>query len=242
MKTPDHWTACVTGASRGIGLAIAERLAPACSTMFIASKSKAKIQAARARLQAASRCRYHTYAGDLNKGRQVGEGLKKLVAKQAGKLDLLVLDAGFYMEGGFGGLSDRDFERYMRVNFMSAHYITTSLLPLLRKSGRARIVIIGSTAAYETSPELPTYSVTKWALRGYALNLRRVLMPEGIGVTYIAPGGTLTDMWADDEVPAGRILEPDDIAKLVAALLTLSPQACVEELVLRPVLGDYHWE
>ena len=59
-----------------------------------------------------------------------------------------------------------------------------------------------------------------------------------MGVTLVAPGGTLTDAWAGEEIPEGRLLEPADIGKLVAATLTLSSQAVVEEIIVRPMLGD----
>ncbi len=65
-------------------------------------------------------------------------------------------------------------------------------------------------------------------------------MTHNIGVTFISPGGTLTDMWAGVELPKDRLLEADDIGKLVAAIMTLSKQAVVEELIVRPMLGDIH--
>lgn len=64
-------------------------------------------------------------------------------------------------------------------------------------------------------------------------------MKDNIGVTFVSPGGTLTDMWSDVEVPPNRLLEPNDIAKVVDSLFELSPQAVVEEIIIRPMLGEY---
>lgn len=231
---------CITGASRGIGYQIARHLAPHCGKMLLAAKTERNISKAARRLTKESECQFHAFWGDLADGRKTADALKQRLASFTEKLDILVLDAGYYVEGSLAEIGDEDFERNMRVNCMSSHYIVSALLPLLRKSNRARIVIIGSTAAYEPYPLVPTYGIAKWALRGLAVNLRKELMSENIGVTFISPGGTLTDMWADVELPKARLLEPSDIAKLIAATLTLSPQAVVEEIIVRPMLGDMH--
>jgi short-subunit dehydrogenase len=230
----------ITGASRGIGYEISRHVAPMCSHLIITSKTKANIDAAVKKLSGETKCSIHPFWGDIAKGRSFANKAREYVASIADRIDLLVLNAGYYVDGALAEIGDADFERNMQVNCFSAHYLVSSLLPLLRKSDRARIVIIGSTAAYESYPLVPTYGIAKWGLRGYAINLRKELMSEDIGVTFIAPGGTLTDMWKGVELPKNRLLEPADIGKLVATMMTLSAQAVVEELIVRPMLGDIH--
>ena len=232
--------AFITGGSRGIGYAIARHVAPQCSRLLIASKTKANAISAVKRLSEELGCEAHPIWGDLAKGRSFATAAKRLVGKTAKQLDLLVLNAGYYVEGSLAKISDADFERNMLVNCQSAHYLVSALLPFLAKSNRGRIVIIGSTAAYEPYPLVPTYGIAKWGLRGYAINLRKELMRKKIGVSFISPGATLTDMWAGVDLPKNRLLEADDIGKLVAATMTLSPQAVVEELIVRSMLGDIH--
>jgi short-subunit dehydrogenase len=239
-KKPSSMIACITGASRGIGYEIARHIGPLCSDLFLASKTKVKMAKASQQLTAELNCRIHSMWGDLSGGRSMGKSFQSAIEKKVDKLDLLVLNAGYYVDGKLASIADSDFEQNMKVNCLSAHYLVSSLLPLLRKSKCARIVIIGSTAAYEPYPLVPTYGVAKWALRGYAINLRKDLMADNIGVTFVSPGGTLTDMWKGVELPAGRLLEPADIAKMITAMMTLSPQAVVEELIVRPMLGDIH--
>ncbi|MGE5613750.1 MAG: short-chain dehydrogenase, partial [Bacillota bacterium] len=83
------------------------------------------------------------------------------------------------------------------------------------------------------------YGISKWALRSYAYFLRNELKHLGVGVTLLNPGGTFTQRRVPNEkIPSGRLLEASDIGKLVAAILTLSPQAVVEEINVRPLLGD----
>ncbi len=239
-KHEKTFAAFITGASRGVGYSIARCVAPMCSHLLVASRRKAYITDAARRLSEETGCRVHATWGDLAKGRLFAEKAKQLVTTTTNQVDLLVLNAGYYEEGSLAEIADADFERNMLVNFHSAHYVVSALLPFLEKSPVAKIVIIGSTAAYEAAPVLPTYGIAKWGLRGYAINLRKELMSQNIGVTFIAPGPILTDMWEGEHVPADRLLAADDIGKLVAAIMTLSPQAVVEELVVRPMLGDLH--
>ena len=232
--------AFITGASRGIGYAIARSIAPICSSLLIAAKTKENVTSAAERLQKETGCIVHSMWGDLAEGRSFADAAKQLVTNTTARVDLLVLNAGYYVEGALADIADTDFERNMLVNCHSSHYVVSALLPFLKKSQVGRIVLVGSTAAYEAYPLVPTYGIAKWGLRGYAINLRKELMAQNIGVTFISPGGTLTDMWAGVDLPKGRLLEPDDIGKLVAAIMTLSPQAVVEELIVRPMLGDIH--
>lgn len=232
--------AFITGASRGIGYAIARSVAPLCSHLLIASRTKSNITSAAERLRKETGCEVHHMWGDLANSRSFADAARQLVATTTKRVDLLVLDAGYYVEGSLAEIGDADFERNMQVNCHSAHYVVSALLPFLKKSSAGKIVLVGSTAAYEAYPLVPTYGIAKWALRGYAINLREELMAHHIGVTFISPGGTLTDMWAGVDLPKNRLLEADDIGRLVAAIMTLSPQAVVEELIVRPMLGDIH--
>jgi NADP-dependent 3-hydroxy acid dehydrogenase YdfG len=151
-----------------------------------------------------------------------------------------VLNAGYYIEGKLGEVADEDFRENLEVNFLSYYFLVKELLPLVRRSATRRIVIMGSTGAYEAYPGAPTCGVTKWALRGLAINLREELMEEHIGVTLLSPGATATRMWEREDVPANRLLNPNDIAEVVATIMRLSPQAVLDEVVMRPMHGEPH--
>jgi short-subunit dehydrogenase len=217
--------AFITGASRGIGYAIARYVAPMCSRLLIAARTEETATAAAERLEKETGCQVYPMWGDLADCRSFADSAKELAGRtKTERVDFLVLDAGYYVEGSLADIADADFERNMLVNCHSAHYLVAALLPLLKKSAAAKIFIIGSTAAYEAYPLVPTYGIAKWGLRGYAVNLRKEPLKENVGVTFISPGGTLTDMWAGVDLPKNRLLEPDDIGKLVAAIMTLSKQ------------------
>jgi len=233
-------TALITGASRGIGFAVAKRVLPDASCLLITSRNKVRINKAKRLLEKGASASIVAGSFDHSNAQSAAKSLAAWATRNVTALDLLVLNAGFYVEGSLQEIGATDFEENLRVNFTVNHYIVQHLLPLIKRSSLRRIVITGSTAAYEAYPAVPTYGVAKWALRGYAANLRRELMHHNIGVTFVAPGGTLTDMWAGEVIPPERLLEPDDIAKLVHAIITLSSQAVVEEIIFRPMLGDMH--
>jgi NADP-dependent 3-hydroxy acid dehydrogenase YdfG len=83
-----------------------------------------------------------------------------------------------------------------------------------------------------------SYSISKFALHGFSKNLREEMKPHGIKVSSVFPGATLTDSWGDYDNSNNRIMEANDIAKMIFAAAQLSPQACVEDIIIRPQLGD----
>lgn len=145
---------------------------------------------------------------------------------------------GYLFEGKLYSISNEEFENSIQTSFLFNYYFIKGISELMQTSKFGRIIIIGSTAAYEAY-SVPSYSVAKWALRGLAINLRQELSENNIGVTFISPGPVLTDMWEGGDVPDGRILVPDDIAKVVCNTLELSPQAVIEELIIQPMKGYY---
>ena len=105
-----------------------------------------------------------------------------------------------------------------------------------RKSGH--IFNISSIAGLQAYPNGGSYSISKFALSGFSKNLREELKPYAIKVTGIYPGAVYTDAWSASGVEPGRIMKPSDIADMIVQIAKLSPQAVVEELVIRPLAGD----
>ena len=97
---------------------------------------------------------------------------------------------------------------------------------------------MSSIAGLKAYPGGGSYSISKFALRGFSVNLREELKPYNIKVTTVFPGATYTDSWAASGIDKKRFMEAEDVAKMVYAASQLSPQACVEDIILRPQPGD----
>ena len=228
----------ITGASRGIGNAIAKTISHRTGKMIVTSHYPETIAKGVEEIRKIYKGIILQYNIDQSKGEDSAIELSAWLSAQVDHLDALILCAGDYYEGKLTSISSNDFKDTMNTNFTFNFYVVRKLLPLLKRGKCPRIVIIGSTAAY-SAYSVPSYGIAKFALRGFAVNLRQELMNENIGVTFVSPGPTLTDMWADVDVPPNRILEPSDIAKIVDNLFELSGQAVVEEVIVRPMLGEY---
>ena len=227
----------ITGASRGIGNAIAKKIGCRTEKLFLISKNAITISKAVEQLKMLIDKDIYGFSVDQSDGDVAAEEVEKWINEKTDCIDVIILCAGDFVEGKLQEVGKEEFAKNMNTNFGFNFYIVNRMLPLLKKSKYPRIVIIGSTAAY-SAYSVPTYSITKWALRGYAVNLRKELMEEGIGVTFISPGATLTDMWSDVQISPKRLLEPNDVAKIVDSLFDLSEQAVVEEVIVRPMFGD----
>lgn len=229
----------ITGITRGMGFAIANKLASQCELLLGTSKTEPDDNYFQKTLK--ELCpNFHYKAQNLNCGRTAAINLASWAESITDSIDCLILNAGFYTEGELLEFSEEAMRENLEVNFVVNHFLMQSFTKLIENSSRKRIIIIGSTAAYEPYPLVPSYGIAKWALRGLAVNMRKELAHKRIGVTFLSPGATWTDMWAGEDLPRNRLLEPTDIAELIASILQLSEQAVVEEIIIRSMEGDFH--
>ena len=228
----------ITGASRGIGRAIAEKFASEGHQLFLSSRNKQLLEKAAddiKRKWPSAKVKFQ--AADISlkeEALQLGDWL----LQQNIKIDVLVNNAGSFIPGGVHDEPDGALEKMMAVNLFSAYHLTRKILPAIvnQKSGHIfNICSIASLNAYEKGG---AYSISKFALLGFSKNLREEMKPYNIKVTAILPGAAYTDSWAASGVKPERIMEASDIAELVYTATHLSPQACVEDVIVRPQLGD----
>jgi short-subunit dehydrogenase len=131
-----------------------------------------------------------------------------------------------------------NLEEMIQTNLYSAYHLTRTLLPhmMARKSGH--IFNICSVASLKAYPNGGAYGISKFALLGFSRNLREEMKPLGIKVTAVLPGAAYSASWEGSGVDPERIMTAEDVARMVYAAAILSPQATVEDIVLRPQLGD----
>jgi short-subunit dehydrogenase len=227
----------VTGASKGIGKSIAEIFAANGHNLFLCSRRELTL--------------YKTVEELVTKFPAVTIKAKPFdLSKKEEAIafsnwclsfavpDILINNAGSFEPGSVHNEPDGLLENQMAVNVYSAYHVSRTVLPKLieKRSGHIfNICSIASLHAYENGG---AYSISKYAMHGFSKNLREEMKPFNIKVTTIFPGAVLTDSWGNYDNTSHRIMEADDIAKMIYAASQLSPGACVEDIVIRPQLGD----
>lgn len=229
--------AVITGASRGIGKAIAMEFARNGYDLYLSSRNEENLlKAAEAIRREFPSVSVYAHAFDLGKKQQV-LSFARWVLEQATSVDILVNNAGTFVPGNVSDEPDGALEEIMEVNLFSAYHLTRTLLPRFLEQRSGHIFNMGSIAGLKAYPGGGAYSISKFAMHGFSKNLRHELMPHGVKVTTLIPGAVYTDSWKGF-VAEERIMQANDIARLVYTTSQLSPQATVEEIIIRPQLGD----
>lgn len=234
---PSRMNVVVTGASQGIGRAVAEAFARWGADLFLCARHMDREVKWQQDLMEQYNVSVMSHNADLSEEAQV-EAFAGKVLEVFPAVDILVNNAGSFEPGTVHGEPAGQLDMMLRTNLYSAYHLTRALLPpmMARKSGH--IFNICSVAALQAYPAGGSYSISKWALLGFSRNLREEMKPYGIKVTAVHPGATMTRSWASSGVEPDRIMQAEDIAALVIAAASLSPQACVEDILVRPQLGD----
>lgn len=230
----------ITGASKGLGFAIAEAFATDHHThqFFLCARNENDLEEAAQKL--GQKQTYHTIktkSCDITNKEEV-EAFAEWILDQTKAIDILVNNTGSFLPGGILNEADGTLEAMMNTNFYGAYYLTKALLPNLVQNQKGHIFNICSTAALGVYPSGSSYSISKFALMGFSKNLREELREYNVKVTTVYPGSFYSDSWKGSDIDPKRIMETNDIASMIHAAAFLSTQACVEEIVLRPQLGN----
>jgi short-subunit dehydrogenase len=227
----------ITGASKGIGKAIAEIFAANGHTIFITSRGELGLYKTMEELQI-------KFPGAAIKAKPFDLS-KKEEAKAFGTWclshgvpDIIINNAGAFEPGSIHNEREGLLEEQLAINLFSAYHFTRTVLPKMMEAKQGHVFNICSIAALKAYDNGGAYSISKYALHGFSKNLREELKPYNIKVTAVFPGAVLTDSWGNFDNSNHRIMEATDIATMIYAASQLSPGACVEDIVLRPVLGD----
>jgi short-subunit dehydrogenase len=153
-------------------------------------------------------------------------------------VDVLINNAGYFLPGSVHSEPDGTLDEMLRVNLLSAYHVTRALLPAMMQKKAGYVFNICSIASVQAYNNGGSYSISKFAMLGFGKNLREEMKPYNIKVTNIMPGAVYTDSWSGSGVEKERIMEATDVAKIIYTATQLSPQACVEDVVMRPHLGD----
>ena len=152
--------------------------------------------------------------------------------------DILINNAGLFIPGSIYNEEEGTLEKMIAINLYSAYYVTRALLPSMMEKKAGHIFNMCSIASLKAYSNGGSYSISKYALMGFSKNLREELKPYNIKVTAVFPGAVYTASWEGSGVEPSRIMEVNDIAEMIYAASLLSPQACVEDIIIRPQQGD----
>jgi short-subunit dehydrogenase len=230
--------AVVTGATKGIGRAIAETLATEGYDLAICSRTKEDLEELKKDFEL--RFPYisvFSKAVDMSKKEEVVQ-FGHDIASEWQKVDVLVNNAGAFYPGTILEGEDGSLEAMIDINLYSAYYLTKTIVPLMLPQKKGYIFNMCSIASMHAYKNGSNYSIAKFAMLGFSKNLREELKHQGIKVTSILPGATWSESWAGYEAPPERLMKPRDIAEAILAALRMSSGAVIEEIILRPQLGD----
>jgi short-subunit dehydrogenase len=227
----------ITGGSKGMGKAMAEKFASAKNNIFICSRSEKELAKTAGEINKKYPGSVKYFSADLSLKKEVLRFSEWLLNKNI-QIDILINNAGNFVPGSVYNEPEGNLEKMMNINLFSAYYLTRALLSQMMKNKSGHIFNISSIAALKAYNNGGSYSISKFAMMGFSKNLREEMKPYNIKVTTVYPGAVFTSSWEGADILPERIMEVDDIANMIFAASSLSPQACVEDIVIRPLLGD----
>ncbi|MBT9329851.1 SDR family oxidoreductase [Paracidobacterium acidisoli] len=225
--------AVVTGAGRGIGEAIAQRLASMGAAVVLAARSVEDLNRVRGSITAAGG-EAEAAAADLQKESSIA-ALAEMVRQRYGRCDILVNNAGVGKIGRpLHEMAPEDWETVMSTNLRGPYLTIRAFAPLMIAARSGHIVNISSLAGHNPLKNGAAYAASKWGLNGLTYSVAEELREYGIRVSVVAPGSVNTKFGGGAAEHGERKIQPVDIAHVVAMLVTQSPQSFVSEVLVRP--------
>ncbi len=230
--------AIITGASQGIGKAIAEKLAENGCHLALCSRSIEKLAALKMDLsQAYPNINIYVESVDVS-NKAVVIKFTSNALKEFKNIDLLINNAGTFIPGSICNEEDGNMEKMIETNLYSAYHLSKAIVPSMIKQKKGHIFNMCSIASQMAYDNGGSYSISKFALLGFSKCLREEMKPHNVKVTHLMPGATRTPSWDGVDLPDERFIPAKDIAEIVWSTYTLSQSTNIEDIVVRPQLGD----
>lgn len=230
-------TVVVTGATKGIGRAISRKFAQNGHSLAICSRNNQDLKNFSKELTDLGAPKVFYEQCDVALKDDIEMFAENLV-QECGQVDVLVNNAGVFIPGKISEEPDGALETMIETNLYSAYRLTRLLLPNLQESSNAHIFNICSIASFMAYENGGSYSISKFAMLGMTKVLRAELLQSNIKVTAVMPGATYTASWEPSGLDPARFAQSEEVADMVYAANQLSGNAVVEELIIRPQLGD----
>ena len=226
----------VTGGTEGIGKSIIYCFAEQGFNIITCSRNQAKLDLLKSDVEKKFAVRVSVLVVDVSikeEAMKFGEFVNDL-----GIPEVLINNAGIFIPGMIDEEPDGALEAMINTNLYSAYHLTRAVLPQMKAVKKGYIFNMCSIASLTAYANGGSYSISKFALYGMTKVLREELKKDNIKVTAVLPGATLTSSWAGVDLPEERFIKPEDVADLIWATYSLSDRTVVEDLLIRPQLGD----
>ncbi len=225
--------AVVTGAGRGIGAAIARKLAALGATAVLLGRTKSSLdETARAIVEAGGKT--EVIPCDVTVLHQL-EYAAARVDSTFGRLDILVNNAGI---GGFNdplhNLLPEEWDRILNTNLRGVYYAIRTFAPIMIRAFSGHIINISSLSGKNALPNGAAYAASKWGLNGLTYSVAEELRKHNVRASVVCPGSVDTEFSPHAGKDPNKMLQPEDVAHAVAMLVTQAPQSFISEVLLRP--------
>ena len=224
----DNKVAVITGGTKGIGGALVEKFLSEGYLVFTTARNKADLE---------ENDRLKFFAADLSKKEEVLK-FADFVLSQTQRIDVLINNTGVFIPGQIHNEDEGNLELQINTNLYSAYNLTRKLIPLMidQKSGQVfNICSIASITPYNNGG---SYSISKYAMYGMTKCLREEMKEFGVKVIAVLPGAVYTSSWEGADIEENRLMPAEDIAHSIYETSQLSERTVIEDLILRPQLGD----
>ncbi|SKC57161.1 SDR family oxidoreductase [Ohtaekwangia koreensis] len=227
----------VTGGTKGIGRAIIEKFAANGFDIVTCSRNENDLLELKKTIEAKHAVKVFVRPTDMSMKDDV-VNFTRFVQGLQRPVDVLVNNAGYFVPGDISTEDDGVLESMINANLYSAYHTTRGLVQGMRERRSGYIFNLCSIASIKAYPNGGSYAISKFALLGFSKCLREELKFFNIRVTAVMPGATLTASWAGVDLPEERFIKPEDVADTLYSAYSLSERSVVEEIIIRPQLGD----
>ncbi|QNL22830.1 SDR family oxidoreductase [Hyphobacterium sp. CCMP332] len=229
--------AIVTGGTKGIGKAIIEKFSSEGFDIATCSRNEKDLKHLKTRIEKQYKNEVYVQKVDVS-DKKVLQQFAGNVLKWNSNIHILVNNAGVFIPGKITEEEDGSLEKMMSINTYSAYYLSRYIIDSMKNKKGAYIFNICSTASIMPYLNGGSYCISKHAMLGFSKILREELKEIGIRVSAVLPGATYTSSWEDVDLPESRFIKSSDIAETIWSAFSLSENTVIEELIVRPQLGD----
>ncbi|MTI22106.1 SDR family NAD(P)-dependent oxidoreductase [Fulvivirga sp. RKSG066] len=229
--------AVITGGTKGIGRALVFLFARNDFDVVVCARNSDDLAALKDEVEDALDVDIYTKATDVSKKEEI-DALIQFIKAKGRKVDVLINNAGVFIPGQVHSEEEGMLEKMIDTNLYSAYRLTRGLIDGMVKSKSGHIFNMCSTASFMPYVNGGSYCISKYALLGMSKVLREEMKEHNVRVTSVMPGATYTASWEGADIPEERFMKAEDVAEAIWQAYVLSKRTVLEELVLRPQLGD----